>query len=96
MTYKLEISSLILDHLAGGEMGLLRLIVAVRRNVGPFEKGNLAEIVKCALNKLVASQAVLDVDGLYSLSPLQRQKTLAVRALDHRRRPLAAWNLRHP
>lgn len=68
MSRLIEISSLIVAQLAGGEMGLLRLVVAVRRNLGPFEKGDLAEIVKSALHKLVLSAAVVEVDGMYSLA----------------------------
>jgi hypothetical protein len=59
---------LILAQLAGGEMGLLRLVVAVRKNLGRFEKGDLSQIVQSALQKLVASAAVVDMDGLYSLA----------------------------
>jgi hypothetical protein len=59
---------LILAQLAGGEMGLLRLVVAVRKNLGRFEKGDLSQIVQAALQKLVASATVVDVDGLYSLA----------------------------
>jgi hypothetical protein len=69
MARPIQISSLILDQLAGGEKGLLRLVVAIRRNLGGFEKGDLPAIVKSALHKLVASAAVVDVDGMYSLSP---------------------------
>ena len=68
MSRPIEISGLILTQLAGGEMGLLRLVVAVRKNLGRFEKGNLCEIVKAALDKLVASKAIVDDDGLYSLA----------------------------
>jgi hypothetical protein len=62
-----QIDSLILEQLAGGEKGVLRLVVALRRRLGGFEKGNLPAIAKSALHKLVVSQAVLDNDGIYSL-----------------------------
>jgi hypothetical protein len=68
MTRPIEVSSLILAQLAGGEMGLLRLVVAVRKNLGRFEKGDLSQIVQAALQKLVASATVVDMDGLYSLA----------------------------
>ena len=68
MSRPIEISSLILAQLAGGEMGVLRLVVAVRKNLGRFEKGDLSQIVQSALQKLVASSAVVDVDGMYSLA----------------------------
>jgi len=66
-----QISSLIVDQLARGEKGMLSLIVAVRKALGRSEKikGDLSQMVKSALRQLVASQAVVDVDGLYSLSP---------------------------
>jgi hypothetical protein len=67
MSRPIEISALILTQLAGGEKGLLRLVVAVRRNLSGFQKGNLCEIVKSALDKLVTSKAIVDTDGLYSL-----------------------------
>jgi hypothetical protein len=73
MAHPIEIKSVILTQLAGGEKGLLRLVVAVRKNLGGFEKGDLSEIVKSALNKLVASDAVVDVDGIYSLPHPQRR-----------------------
>ena len=58
---------MILAQLAGGEKGLLRLVVAVRKNLGRFEKGDLSAIVESALRKLIASNAVVDDDGIYSL-----------------------------
>ena len=63
-----QIDSLILEQLADGDKGVLRLVVAIRRRLGGFEKGNLPEIVKAALHKLVVSRAVLDMDGIYSLA----------------------------
>ena len=62
-----EIDALILEQLAGGEMGHLRLVVAIRRQLGGFSKGNLSDIVRLALHKLVVSRMVLDMDGIYSL-----------------------------
>ena len=69
MADPIAINSLILTQLAGGEKGALRLTVAVRKSLGRFEKGDLSEIVKSALRKLVASNAVVDDDGIYSLGP---------------------------
>ena len=65
-----RISRLILDQLAMGEMGSLVLLVAVRRAMGgaaPF-KGDLAAAVKAALRKLVASQSITEVEGVYSIA----------------------------
>ena len=73
MSRPIEISALVLNQLARGAMGLLRLVVAVRKSIGRFEKGDLSEIVKSALHKLVASEAVVAMEGLYSLSPAQRR-----------------------
>ena len=72
MSSPIEINSLILAQLAGGEKGVLRLVVAVRKALR-FEKGDLSQIVKSALRKLVASEAVVDVDGMYSLKPSQQR-----------------------
>jgi hypothetical protein len=66
-----QIQSLIVDLLAEREMGVLSLVVAVRRTLGRSEKlkGDLTAIVKSALKALVTSNAVIDDDGRYSLSP---------------------------
>jgi hypothetical protein len=69
MAHPVEINSLILAQLAGGEKGLLRLVVSVRKSLGGFEKGDLSKTVELALRKLVASNAVVDADGIYSLKP---------------------------
>jgi hypothetical protein len=65
-----RISLLILQELASGEMGVLRLVVAIRRTLGRSEKikGDLSRMVTSALDKLVASQMVVDDDGRYSLA----------------------------
>lgn len=68
MSRPIEINSLILNELAEGEMGLLRLVVAVRKKLGRFEKGDLSGIVKSTLQKLIASKAVVDTDGIYALA----------------------------
>jgi len=68
-----QISSVILAQLGQGEKGLLRLVVAVRRGLGGFEKGDLTAMVKSALHDLIASAAVVDADGIYSLSASQRR-----------------------
>jgi hypothetical protein len=67
-THQLQI--LIVDLLAGGEMGLLKLVVAVRRALSHLDrpKGDLAASVKSALRILIASDAVSDHDGRYSLT----------------------------
>lgn len=69
-----QITSLIIRELASGEKGALSLVVAVRRMLGRSEniKGDLSHTVKCALRQLVASEAVVDMDGLFSLSPPKR------------------------
>jgi hypothetical protein len=65
-----QISALIVRELAAREMGVLSLVVAVRRTLGRSEKlkGDLSQMVDSALRKLVASQTVVDDDGRYSLS----------------------------
>lgn len=70
MASAVQIQSLIVDQLARGEMEFLALVVAVRRRLGSLEspKGDLTTVVKCALRTLVASKAVVDHDGRYSLS----------------------------
>jgi len=68
MRFPSQIDSLILEQLRGGDKGLLRLVVALRKKLGGFQKGNLSEIVKAALHKLVMSKAVLEMDGIYSLA----------------------------
>ena len=70
MASPIQIRSLIVDQLAGGEKGVLRLVVAVRSALGRSEKikGDLSETVNVALRKLVASHVVVEVDGMYSLS----------------------------
>ena len=70
MASGIQIQSLIVDQLARGEMELLRLVVAVRRAMGALDspKGDLAAIVKSALRTLVASKAVVEHDGRYSLA----------------------------
>jgi hypothetical protein len=77
MSHPVQINTLILEQLAGGEKGLLRLIVAVRKNLGRFEKGDLAEIIRASLHKLVVSEVVVDVDGMYSLAPSHRPTAAA-------------------
>jgi hypothetical protein len=64
-----EIQSLIVDQLAAREMEILSLVVAVRRtlNRSGSTKGDLSAMVKSALKKLVASNAIVETDGRYSL-----------------------------
>ena len=68
---KIPISSLIVAQLSGGEMRMLSLVVAIRHTLGRSErvKGNLSDLVQSSMRKLVASQTVIDADGMYSLSP---------------------------
>ena len=67
---------LILRQLAHGEMRLLSLVVAVRKALGRFEsvKGDLPEMVKAALRKLVSAKLVIEVDGVYALAPSAKAK----------------------
>ena len=66
-----RIGSLILAQLAGGEMRVLSLIVAIRKALSRAEtgKGDLPAMVKSALRNLVAAKEVVDVDGVYSIPP---------------------------
>jgi hypothetical protein len=66
-----QITQVILDQLVAGDRRVLSLVVAVRNVLnrsGAF-KGDLSTMVKSALRKLVADGTVVDVDGVYSLSP---------------------------
>jgi hypothetical protein len=69
MASSMQIQSLVVDQLAGKEMGVLSLVVAVRRALSRPAKGDLSAMVRSALKTLVASRAVIDHDGMYSLSP---------------------------
>jgi hypothetical protein len=64
-----SIDRLILAQLGRSETRLLALVVAVRKSLGRSEavKGDLSTIVKSTLRKLVASNVVVDVEGVYSL-----------------------------
>jgi hypothetical protein len=66
-----QIQSVIIDQLSAREMGVLSLVVAVRRTLGSSEKlkGDLSAMVKSALKTLVAGKRVVEDDGRYSLSP---------------------------
>ena len=70
MASPIRLQSVIVEHLAGGEMRVLSLVVAVRRTLGRSEKlkGDLGAMVKSALKTLVASKTVVDDDGMYSLA----------------------------
>ncbi len=70
MASPIQISSLIVGQLSVGEKRLLSLVVAIRHELGGSVKvkGDLSEIVKSSLRKLIASKAVADTDGMYSLS----------------------------
>ena len=63
-----QISSQIVRQLTGQEKRLLSLVVAVRNSLGSSVKGDLSSMVKSSLRKLIASGAVTDADGLYSLA----------------------------
>ncbi len=62
---------LILEELTRGERRVLSLIVAVGKALERSDaaKGNLATTIKSALRTLVASNAIVDTDGMYSLPP---------------------------
>jgi hypothetical protein len=64
-----QISALIVKELAAGEKGILALTVAIRRTLGGADKpkGDLSQMVKATLRKLVASRTIVDDDGRYSL-----------------------------
>jgi hypothetical protein len=64
-----RINDLILDQLSRREMRVLSLVVAIRKNFGQSEglKGDLMTSVTSALRKLVASKAVVDEGGVYTL-----------------------------
>ena len=66
------IQALILEQLGRREMQILGLVVSIRRTLSQTEntKGDLSAIVKAALKRLVACNAVVDDDGRYSLSPV--------------------------
>ena len=70
MAHSTEIESLIVRQLAEREMGILSLVVAVRRTSYGSKglKGDLTTMVKSALKTLVASEAVVDDDGMFSLA----------------------------
>jgi len=65
-----DISQLIVRQLGGGEKRLLSLVVSVHKGLSLSHplRGDLTDMVKFALRKLVASQAVVDDDGTYSLA----------------------------
>ncbi|HSV14478.1 MAG TPA: hypothetical protein VLI90_09470 [Tepidisphaeraceae bacterium] len=65
-----RLTQLILDQLGQREMRLLALVVAIRKNLDRSEavKGDLSEIVKSVLRKLVAAEQVVDIEGTYALA----------------------------
>lgn len=65
----LRINQMILDQLAVSERRILSLIVAVRKSLQTSDvfKGDLTAAVESALRRLVASQRVVEVGGIYSL-----------------------------
>ena len=78
MTSPAEIQSLIVNQLAAREMEILSLVVAIRRtlNRSGSTKGDLSAMVKSALKKLVASNAIVETDGRYSLSPTNNLRSV--------------------
>jgi hypothetical protein len=64
------IRSLVVDELARGEKRQLSLVVAVRKSLGRSDnvKGDLSDLVRAALRQLVATDAVVQVDGVFVLS----------------------------
>ena len=65
-----RVSQMILEQLAVGEKRVLSLVVSIRKALNRSEvgKSDLSAMVKSALRSLVASRAIVDVDGMYSLS----------------------------
>jgi hypothetical protein len=65
-----RITSLIVNQLAHGEMRQLALTVAVRKGLAHSEgiKGDLSQAIKSSLRKLIASNTVVDVGGIYMLT----------------------------
>ena len=64
-------NQLVLAQLAKGERRILSLVVAIRNTLSQAEagKGDLTAMVKSTLRKLIASREIVEVDGMYSLSP---------------------------
>lgn len=72
-TSSVQVSQLILDQLAGGERRVLSLIVSIGRvlNQAGGVKGDISQMVRSALRALVASRTIVEMDGIYSLSPVK-------------------------
>ncbi len=73
VTPSTSIAPLILEKLAEGEKRSLALVVSIRRSLGrsAFLKGDLSAVVNSALRKLIAAKKVIEVDGVYSLAPVE-------------------------
>jgi len=73
VTPSTSITPLILEKLGEGEKRSLTLVVSIRRSLGrsAFLKGDLSSVVNAALRKLIASKKVIEVDGVYSLAPVE-------------------------
>jgi hypothetical protein len=73
VTPSTSITPLILEKLGEGEMRSLSLVVSIRKSLGrsAFLKGDLSSVVNSALRKLIASKKVIEVDGVYSLAPVE-------------------------
>ncbi len=73
VTPSTSITPLILEKLGEGEMRSLSLVVSIRKSLGKsaFLKGDLSSVVNSALRKLIASKRVIEVDGVYSLAPVE-------------------------
>jgi hypothetical protein len=73
VTPSTSIAPLIIEKLAEGEKRSLTLVVSIRRSLGKsaFLKGDLSAVVNSALRKLIASKKVIEVDGVYSLAPVE-------------------------
>ena len=72
-----RIELLILEHLGRHESRLLTLLVSLRRKLStaaPF-KGDLGRAVNVALRRLIASKAVVDTGGVFSLLPTEQVAT---------------------
>lgn len=74
-----QVEQLIVKELAGGEMRVLSLTVAVRRAIHRTRvfKGDLSATVRTALRKLVASRQVVESDGMYSLARVSHRAPAA-------------------
>jgi len=76
-TSSVQVSELILEQLAGGERRVLSLTVAIGKvmNRNGAGKGDLSQMVRSALRTLVANRTIVEMDGVYALSPTPSETT---------------------